>query len=94
MLQVVVPAKGKPVLEETRVLLGRESNLKQRTQNPPESGGSVSRKVPLARVKFRSFRTAGFPELRVSIRLPLGHPVTAPRSQPGPEGRWRFVRGF
>lgn len=54
----------------------------------------MSRKAPLARGKYRSVRTPGFPELHVSARLPLGHPVTAHAASPAKDGRWRSVRGF
>jgi hypothetical protein len=41
--------------------------LRNANTEPPGKGGSVLAKIP----------NTGFPELRVSAKLPLGHPVTA-----------------
>ena len=60
----------------------REATLKHTDTEPPRQEALRLGKRPWRELKYRSFRTPGFPELRVSARLPLGHPVTAHAASP------------
>lgn len=78
---------------EGRASLGRGKQSEADGHRTPEVREFCGRKAHLARVEVSKFPNTGFPELRVSARLPLGHPVTASRSQPGPKAVWRYVWG-